>query len=209
MPFYREIPLEGQGHLSLWKISGEPPTVELTAASLKRLAGMKREDHRQGFRAVRKLLERAGLSDHDLFYEPNGRPFLKDGRHISISHSHAFAALYIGREPYGIDIEKIQPRIVRNRAHFIADEVIPIEFEPEALTIIWAVKEAIFKISDSRNMNFKTDLHVRPFTVGEVGEGSAYSTFPDWEVEFKFWYERIDAYVLVGAGRLYNMVGII
>lgn len=195
MPFYREIPLEGDGRLSLWNITGEPLDTELTAASCQRLAGMKREDHRRGFLAVRMLLERAGLSDHDLLYEPDGRPFLKDGRHISISHSHAFAALYTGREPYGIDLEKIQPRIAKNRSYFIGNEVIPPGFEPEALTLIWTVKEAVFKLGDSRPLSFLTDLHVHPFDLA-AGTGTACSTFPGWEKEFRFRFERIEDYIL-------------
>ena len=199
-----------EAKVAYWKI--EPDDVlkpKLTEASQKRLQGMKSLQQRNTFLAVRCLLENYGLSDFDLFYDKNGKPFLKNAKHVSISHSGDWAVLFLGYVEWGIDIEKVSQKALKAQSHFIQDEVIPIGSEPEALTIIWAVKEAIFKISDSRNLNFKTDLHVRPFTIGEVGEGSAYSTFPDWEVEFKFWYERIDEYVLVGAGRLYNMVGII
>lgn len=199
-----------EAKVAYWKIEpGDVLNPKLTEASQKRLQGMKSLQQRHTFLAVRCLLENYGLSDFDLFYDKNGKPFLKNRKHISISHSGDWAVLFLGYVEWGIDIEKVSTKVLKAQNHFIQDEVIPIGFEPEALTTIWAVKEAIFKISDSRNLNFKTDLHVRPFTVGEVGEGSAYSTFPDWEVEFKFWYERIDEYVLVGAGRLYNMVGMI
>jgi 4'-phosphopantetheinyl transferase len=199
-----------EAKIAYWTVeSGDILTPKLTEASQRRLVGMKSTQQRNTFLAVRCILENYGLSDFDLFYDKNGRPFLKNGKHISISHSGDHVVVFMGNVEWGIDIEKVSFKAVKAQAHFIQDEVIPIGFEPEVLTIIWAVKEAIFKISDSRNLNFKTDLHVRPFTIGEEGEGTAFSTFPDWEVEFKFWYERIDDYVLVGAGRVYDMVGIV
>jgi 4'-phosphopantetheinyl transferase len=201
---------DAEDKLVHWTVeSGDVLTPNLTEASQRRLDGMKSAQQRNTFLAVRCILENYGLSDFDLFYDKTGRPFLKNGKYISISHSGDHAVVFIGSVEWGIDIEKVSFKAVKAQAHFIQDEVVPIGFEPEALTIIWAVKEAIFKISDSRNLNFKTDLHVRPFTIGEVGEGTAFSTFPDWEVEFNFWYERIDEYVLVGAGRVYDMVGIV
>lgn len=195
MPFYKEISLPA-GSLTLWKMEeGENFPVSLTEASRRRLAGMKRPDHRHGFLAVRMLLERAGLSDDDVLYETDGRPLLQDGRHISISHSHDFAALYTGTESYGIDIEKIKPRIIKNRPHFIRNEVILPGFEPEALTLIWTVKEAIFKLSNSRPLSFLTDLHVHSYDLN-TGTGTAASTFPGWEKEFCFQFERIGDYML-------------
>ncbi len=195
MPFYRETDLPGEGRLSIWKIMEEHFPVALNENSLKRLSGMKREDHRRGFLAVRMLLERAGLSDHDLLYQPDGRPFLKDGRYVSISHSHAFAALYIGSEACGIDIEKISTKLRKAKSHFIQKEVIPAGIEPQALTVIWTVKEAIYKLSDSRPLSPLTDLHVYPFDLTS-GSGTACSTFPGWEKEFCFQFEQLEDYIL-------------
>lgn len=195
MPFYREIPLAGDGRLSLWEVTEEHLPVELTEASRKRLAGMKRKDHSRSFLAIRMLLQRAGLSDHDVFYDSNGRPFLDDGRHISITHSHKFAALYTGTEACGIDIEKVSPKIQKAKPHFIQNEVIPAGSEPQALTIIWTVKEAIYKLSDSRPLSFLTDLHVHPFDPAS-GFGTASSVFPGWEKEFCFQFEQVEDYIL-------------
>lgn len=194
MPFYREIALEGDGRLSLWKITEEEHfPVELTENSRKRLAGMKLAGHRRSFLAVRMLLQRAGLTDHDLLYTPDGRPSLEDGRHISISHSHGFAALYIGTEACGIDIEKVSTRLQKAKPHFLQNEVVPPGLEP--LTIIWTVKEAIYKLSDSRPLSFLTDLHVSSLDLNS-GTGTACSTFPGWEKEFHFQFERMEGYIL-------------
>lgn len=203
MPFQGSTLYGTEAKVAYWKVeSDDVLSPKLTETSQKRLQGMKSAQQRNTFLAVRCLLENYGLSDFDLFYDENGKPFLKNGQHISISHSGDFAAVYLGTMEWGIDIERVSQKALKAQSHFIQDERVPIGFEPEALTIIWAVKEAIFKISDSRNLNFKTDLHVRPFTVDSIGEGTAFSTYPDWEGEFKFSFERIDEYVLVSAERV-------
>ncbi len=194
MPLHREITLEG-GQLRVWKVTETYFPVALNESSLKRLEGMKREDHRQGFLAIRMLLEKAGLSDRDVFYDAHGQPFLEDGRHISISHSHKFAALYTGIQAYGIDIEKISPKIQKAASYFIRNEVIPARSELQTLIVIWTVKEAIYKLSHSRPLSFLTDLHVHPFDLS-AGSGTATSVFPGWEKEFLFQFERVEDYIL-------------
>ena len=195
MPFFRQIDLLGEGRLSVWKVTEEHFPVVLTENSQKRLAGMKRKDHRQGFLAVRMLLERAGLTDHDLRYDPSGKPFLEDGRSVSIAHSHAFAALYIGKQAWGVDVEKIHPAIVEKQTFIIGGEVLPEGCEAEALTLIWTVKEAIFKLSDTRPLNFVKDLHVYYYNVHE-STGRARSVFPGWEKDFIFRFERMEDYLV-------------
>ncbi len=194
MPLHREITLEG-GQLTVWKVTETHFPVALSQASLKRLSGMKREDHRHGFLAIRMLLEKAGLSDRDVFYDANGRPFLEDGRHISISHSPPFAALYTGTQAYGIDIEQVSPKTQKAASYFIRNEVIPAGFELQTHTVIWTVKEAIYKLSHSRPLSFLTDLHVHPFDLA-AGFGTATSVFPGWEQEFLFQFMEVEDHIL-------------
>jgi hypothetical protein len=52
-------------------------------------SGMKSELHQRGFLSVRKLLQEASYNDFDLSYDELG-PHLKDGKHISITHSYQF-----------------------------------------------------------------------------------------------------------------------
>ena len=65
----------------------------LKPESLERVIGMKSELHQRGFLSVRMLLAEFGYTDSDLFYDSFGKPHLKDGKHISISHSYSFSAV--------------------------------------------------------------------------------------------------------------------
>ena len=117
MPLYKSIEVNSQTNVKIWQIS-EPldfltSNVELNSASLKRLSTMKSSIHKCGFLSVRMLLKAFGYTDQDLYYDHFGKPFLKDGRFISITHSHNFAAVVISNQQVGIDIEKQRAKIAK------------------------------------------------------------------------------------------------
>ena len=62
---------------------------------------MKSELHQRGFLSVRMLLVEFGYTDEDLVYDSFGKPHLKDGKHISITHSYNFSAVVISSKAVG------------------------------------------------------------------------------------------------------------
>ena len=164
MPLYNTITVNPSTQILVWKITetfeelfGQ---VVLNDTNRIRLDGMKSEMHQRAFLSVRKLLQETGHTDLDLYYDEFGKPHLYDGKHISITHSHDFSAIIISDETVGIDIELQREKIIR-----IADKFCDSEFqylEPEKkqdyirkLTVIWGVKEAIFKIRNEKGISFK------------------------------------------------------
>jgi hypothetical protein len=55
--------------------------VQLNEKNCIRLEGMKSEMHQRGF--LSKLLQTAGYTDFDLYYDELGKPHLKDDKYIS------------------------------------------------------------------------------------------------------------------------------
>jgi len=128
---------------------------------------MKSELHQRGFLSVRKLLVEFGYTDADLIYDENGKPHLKDGKQISITHSFNFSAVIISDLVIGIDIEKQRDKIT-----VIAHKFIDYEGEyldPEhpnyikKLTTIWCVKESLYKLFATPGVSFKKYFLVIPF----------------------------------------------
>jgi 4'-phosphopantetheinyl transferase len=85
-----------------------------------------------------------------LFYDSYGKPHLKDGKHISITHSFEYSGVIISDKPVGIDIEKQRPKI-----EIIAKKFVNYEFNylngnspnyMRKLTVIWCVKESLYKL---------------------------------------------------------------
>ena len=117
MPLHKTIIYNPTTQILLWKIT-EPLSklsaeVTLNPKNQERFNGMKSELHQRAFLSVRKLLQLKGFADFDLEYDQYGKPHLKDGKYISISHSHEFATIIISDEITGIDIEMQREKIVK------------------------------------------------------------------------------------------------
>ena len=91
MPLYKTITVDSHVKVLIWKVEETEAElskgVVLTPHCQNRVSGMKSELHRRGFLSIRHLLAVEGYVDHDLFYDDAGKPHLKDGRFISITHS--------------------------------------------------------------------------------------------------------------------------
>jgi 4'-phosphopantetheinyl transferase EntD len=175
MPVYKTLHPNSQTTVKIWKITEsyhellKPLTLKPESES--RVLGMKSELHQRGFLSVRHLLAEFGYTDSDLFYDENGKPHLKDGKHISITHSFTFSGVIISDSEVGIDIEKQRDKIA-----IIAKKFVEYEFEylkttdPEyinKLTVIWGIKESLYKLFATPGMLFKAHFLVIPFTIEE------------------------------------------
>ncbi|AYO57296.1 4'-phosphopantetheinyl transferase [Chryseobacterium sp. 6424] len=114
---------------------------------------------------VRKIL-RSVLPGHKILYD--GRvPYLEPNDfHISITHSFPFAALAISENEVGIDIEPFNPKITKIRHKFLQEEesyFIESQKEVTYLTVIWSLKESLYKIHHSKYWSLKKHYEVRPF----------------------------------------------
>ncbi|NJW54267.1 4'-phosphopantetheinyl transferase family protein, partial [Salinimicrobium oceani] len=155
----------------IWKIE-EPYDVlnegmELTEVCRERVAGMKSDIHRRGFLSVRHLLAQEGYTDRDLFYDDQGKPHLKDGKYISITHSFSFSGIIISDREVGIDIEMQREKIL-----LIAHKFTPIEeyrtlANTDALvrklTIVWGAKEAVYKLYAQPKVSFLQHINISDF----------------------------------------------
>ncbi|WP_442267512.1 4'-phosphopantetheinyl transferase family protein [Tenacibaculum sp. ZS6-P6] len=173
MPLYKTITVNNTAKVLIWKIEESYDDLfrdtNLTPQSLERVSNMKSDLHQRGFLSVRHLLREVGYEDHDLFYDEFGKPHLKDGTHISITHSFTFSALIISKEKkVGIDIEKRRDKIVK-----IAHKFTPIEeYKSIAnhdalvskLTIVWGAKESLYKIYGKKKLLFLDHIYVEDFS---------------------------------------------
>lgn len=171
MPLYKTITVNSQTTVKIWKIEESytdlKDVLDLKPDSETRVLGMKSELHQRGFLSVRHLLAEFGYTDQDLYYDQNGKPHLKDGKHISITHSFIFSGVIVSDNEVGIDIEKQRDKIA-----IIAKRFVDYEFQylkPNAkdyinkLTVIWGIKESLYKLFATPGMLFKAHFFVIPF----------------------------------------------
>ncbi len=176
MPLLKNITIDNDSNVLVWNITESLEElamgIELTRFSKDRLNGMKSEIHQKGFLSIRQLLKLAGYTDESLLYDGYGKPHLKDGKFISITHSFTFSAIIIADDkPVGIDIEKRRDKILK-----IAHKFTPIEAYKSIanhdalvskLTIVWGAKESLYKIYGKKKLLFLDHIYIEDFSFEE------------------------------------------
>lgn len=173
MPIHLDTVTERGIRLLVWEITESLDELKsdlvLSPHSLSRLLGMKSETHQKAFVSVRQLLRHAGFLDTELYYTPDGKPHLTTVAHVSISHATAFSAVAISPEPIGIDLEmqrslvcKLGPRFCTSEYEFL--DVNSADYLKQ-LTVIWGVKESVFKIVNQVGISYMHHIHTLPFNV--------------------------------------------
>ena len=193
MALYKSLTVDKNTKVLIWKIEESfnelNANVFLSDKSQIRLDGMKSELHQRGFLSVRHLLKEAGYSDTDLIYDEFGKPHLKDGKHISITHSFTFSGIIISEDvPVGIDIEKQRDKILKIAPKFTPFEeyktIANVDALISKLTIVWGAKESLYKIYGKKKLLFLHHIYIEDFkfanekTSGEIrfdGEVSSYT----------------------------------
>jgi len=207
MPLYKTISFSPTTQILVWEITETFDDlfdqVLLNDINMIRVKNMKSDLHQRGFLSVRKLLQEAGYNDFDLYYDESGKPHLNDENFISITHSFHFSAIIISEQKAGIDIEMQREKIIR-----IADKFVDSEFhflKPEKtqeyirkLTVIWGVKESIFKIRNEKGISFKDHIQVNTFKIDDK-KTTAVLEFENVKQQFSIYFEEIENFTLVYA----------
>lgn len=171
MPLYKTLTPNSQTTVKIWKITESfedlMGPITLRTECMNRLLGMRSELHQRGFLSVRHLLAEFGYTDEDLVYDENGKPHLTDGKNISITHSFMFSAIIVSDDEVGIDIEKQREKIKIIAHKFVDYEFDYLDKEAEdyiqKLTVIWGIKESLYKLFATPGMLFREHFLVIPF----------------------------------------------
>ena len=193
MALYKTLTVNKVTKVLIWKIEESISKLQegivLSENSTARLNSMKSQLHQRGFLSIRHLLKEVGYTDADLIYDEFGKPHLKNGTHISISHSFTFTAIIVSDELHvGIDIEKQREKILKIAHKFTPFEeyktIANVDALISKLTIVWGAKESLYKIYGKKKLLFLHHIYIEDFkfadekTTGEIrynGENTAYN----------------------------------
>ena len=205
MTFYKSIAIKPNTDIYLWKITEDFNTlfrqVQLKDISLARLEKMKSESHQKGFLAVRMLLQHLGHSDLDLYYDAFGKPHLNGEKHISISHSREFSAIVISDKKIGIDLEKLKDKTLKIAPRYMDISQLEELSEEEKIvkaTIVWGIKETIFKIKNESGISFPEHIFESPFNL-EDKKARAQLKFNNKIEDYTIVFDSIEDYIFVCA----------
>lgn len=138
----------------------------------------------------------------DCRMDEHGKPYLPNlGYHISLSHSYDYASVIIGKtKKVGVDIELIKHKIKTIRNKFLSDSELSqkqIGDNTNGLYVCWCAKEAIYKWHGRKGLEFKRDIHIKPFKLKDEGSLNALVDLPEGTEELTVHYFKTnDGYML-------------
>lgn len=164
--------------LGIWEIKEDFDTLfsrlNLDKKEIETLNSFKNGARKVEWLSVRVLLNELTGKNSKIVYNEEHKPFLHDNSfNISISHSNKLTSVLLSTEKrVGIDLEFMSHRIKHIAHKFINDkEVIILDKEKDGLHLYihWCAKEALYKICDKKNINFKENLTICPFELNNSG----------------------------------------
>ena len=204
MPVFKDHQIHSNTKLGVWHCT-ESIQQLLEIANLDKedqikCASFKNDQRQKHFIAVRILCEIL-IGPSKILYREGGKPsLLDDGQHISISHSHDYVAVLISSSPQiGIDIQQIEDKILRIRNRFVNDDdKLIIDFHnTEDLTLLWCVKESLYKINGDPTVFFNEHMRIDKLTSKLDSRIEASINHDLYHGKHQFKFEILENYVLV------------
>lgn len=160
---------------------------------------------RQEFLATRLLIAKMLGHYPGIHYDEAGKPSLPSGYPaISISHAVGMAAVMLGDGParFGIDIERITPRVLRIQHKFLSESDISSlpnddDSRLKALYIHWCAKEAMYKAVNIRDWDYQNSYALDNYVFdGADGVASGRLCGGGVRVDFSIRHFQIDDYII-------------
>ena len=192
--------------LGVWEITEDYDSLigmlDLATVDKTKLDSFRNISRKVEWLSVRALVKNMLKKDTRILYNSENKPFIKGNAHkISISHSNNLTAVMISKDKdVGIDLEFMSGKISKVADKFI-NEKERITTDPEMkkyhLYLHWCAKEALYKICDKQDINFRDGLTISPFTPNEHGfmNGRVLNSSGVQEIELE--YLQHDNYALV------------
>jgi len=164
--------------LGIWEITETfdqlYPIVKLTWQEEETLKSFLNDKRKVEWLSVRALMKDLLRQEAIIVYNKENKPFLRDQSYnISISHSRDLTAILASKKKrVGIDLEFMSHQINQLACKFINElEVITTDVEKYNyhLYIHWCAKEAIYKICDKQDINFRENIIIKPFVPADKG----------------------------------------
>jgi phosphopantetheinyl transferase len=119
-----------------------------------------------------RLLVHEICKNRKIIYNKFGAPELDNGKHISISHSKELVAVILSDKKTGLDIQKISEKCLLTASKFVSEKNL-IKLNKAKATLIWCLKEAIYKWHQKGGIDFIKDITIPEFFAREHGNVTA------------------------------------
>ena len=165
--------VDSDTEFALWKIEERAEDLynqlkldDEEKAYVEQLKLGKRHLHWLGVRVLlRTMLNTSEYIDCKI--DDHGKPYLVTiPYHISLSHSFDYAAVMIGKDPVGIDIEQVKQKVERIAHKFMRKEELSFIIQKDKINqlyVCWCAKEAVYKCYGQKEVSFADNILLKPF----------------------------------------------
>ena len=122
---------------------------------------------------IRPLMVNKICPTKTIIYNEFGAPELNNGKHISISHSKELVSVILSDTKTGLDIQQISEKSLLLAPKFVSEKNL-IKLNKEKATLIWCIKEAIYKWHQKGGVDFIKDIIIPEFVAKKHGKVIAY-----------------------------------
>jgi 4'-phosphopantetheinyl transferase len=198
--------IDDDTEFAIWKIEEEADELysqlqldEQEKAHYESLKIGKRNLHWLGTRVLlRKMLRTDEYIDFKV--DGHGKPYLVNlPYHISLSHSFDYAAVMIGKEPVGIDIELVKEKVERIANKFMRKEEMDFinpKDKINQLYVCWCVKEAVYKCFGQKEVSFADNILLEPFNFEGHGYVNAHLHKGATRLDYTVGYLQYNGYMI-------------
>ncbi|MEX0988093.1 MAG: 4'-phosphopantetheinyl transferase superfamily protein [Bacteroidales bacterium] len=164
--------------LGVWEITEDYDTlhslVRLNKEEKARLASFRSLSRKLEWLSVRALIKSMKGHDAKITYNAENKPYLNGGSgNISISHSRNLTAILVSPDKrVGIDLEYMSGKISKlghkfmNSKEMLTENINDRKFH---LYLHWCAKEALYKICNKQDVNFREGITILPFEPEDNG----------------------------------------
>ncbi len=185
-----------QGFVVVWEITESIEELlvrlNLREQDVERINSYKLESRKLEFLAARCLIKDVLEIEPVIDYLDSGKPVLKNSEYkISISHTKGYVAIAFSIGKYaGIDIEYPSERVVKVYKRFVSskeEKFIPENKKAEYFSLMWCLKESMYKMYDRKNSIFNVNFECHPFLLQEEGKIKASFDFEEYKtMDFEY-----------------------
>lgn len=198
--------LENNTIMGIWEITEGYNELQklicLHPEEQEKLNSFGNHDRKLEWLSVRSLLNELSDTSLRITYNGDNKPFVHDYSYkISISHSYKFTSILLNKyHKVGIDLEHMSHRISKiahkfiNENEYITDDE---KLKKYHLYIHWCAKEALYKICDKKDINFKDNLAIEPFFPTDKGSIQGWVNNKYGNEKFLLHYFSLNNYIVV------------
>ncbi|MDF1572333.1 MAG: 4'-phosphopantetheinyl transferase superfamily protein [Bacteroidales bacterium] len=177
MGIFLKTEIQPECLLGVWEITEEYDEIRsmvyLDRAEKARLASFRSLSRKLEWLSVRALIKSMKGQQAKITYNEENKPFLGGGGNISISHSRNLTAILVSPDKrVGIDLEYMSGKISKLGHKFMNERERLTEnsaVQKFHLYLHWCAKEALYKICDKQDVNFREGITILPFEPEDNG----------------------------------------